>query len=106
MTPEQWKDITGLEGVYQVSDQGRVRLLDRITNIGHKRKGAMIKTPPNNSGYPEVLLWKGGKLACAVLVHCLVLEAIVGQCPEGEENDRPQMPPSGVGGEILRGMNG
>lgn len=43
--PEQWKDVPGYEGYYQVSDKGRVRSLDRwVDNNGGKffRKGCLI----------------------------------------------------------------
>ena len=34
MTLEAWRDVVGLEGVYQVSDQGRIRSLDRPYHPG------------------------------------------------------------------------
>lgn len=33
---EQWRDITGFEGMYQVSDLGRVRSLDRMVRCDVK----------------------------------------------------------------------
>ena len=45
---EEWKDIKGYEGLYQVSNIGSVRSIDRITtNIGGRKnlyKGAYIET--------------------------------------------------------------
>lgn len=37
---EQWKDIVGYEGYYQVSNLGRVRSVDRVVrhNWGGRRK--------------------------------------------------------------------
>lgn len=48
---EEWKDITGYEGIYQISNLGRVRSVDRIwigkTKLGEDRpcklKGRIIK---------------------------------------------------------------
>lgn len=46
---EIWKDIKDYEGIYQVSNFGNVRVLDRIVNSGIKhnktviRKGQILK---------------------------------------------------------------
>ena len=46
---EIWKDIPEYEGIYQASNLGRIRVLDRIVNCGiknnHKvlRKGKILK---------------------------------------------------------------
>ena len=50
MTEEVWKDIKGYEGLYQVSNVGRVKSLDRIDIIGRKIKGFYI-SPKNDSNY-------------------------------------------------------
>lgn len=61
---EIWKDIKGYEGLYQVSNLGRVKSLDRIIvrkdGISQFKKG-IIKTPKINSdGYCSVTLSKNG----------------------------------------------
>ena len=38
---EVWKDIEGYEGLYQVSNLGRVKSLDRV--IMRKKQGAIFK---------------------------------------------------------------
>lgn len=57
---EEWKDIKGYEGLYQVSNLGRVRSLDRIlpngTNSVMLYKGVVLKAKPLPSGYLRVLL--------------------------------------------------
>lgn len=72
---EIWKDIAGYENLYQVSNLGRVRSLDRILNHwrGGKRlrKGCVIKTADFKNGYKYVTLCKDGKLK-KYLVHRLV----------------------------------
>lgn len=73
---ENWKDITGFEGIYQVSDEGRVRSLDRKDNIGVTRKGRILVTQKRPNGYLCVHLSKNGKTKW-FLVHRLVAEAFV-----------------------------
>ena len=58
---EVWKDIPKYEGLYQVSNFGRVKVLDRIVNSGIKnnkfvkRKGRILKQY-NKNGYLQVTL--------------------------------------------------
>lgn len=61
MMEEIWKDIKGFEGLYQVSNLGRVRSLDRIILKPHPRntsmqmrclyKGRVLKPGTNSNGY-------------------------------------------------------
>lgn len=56
---EKWKDIPGYEGSYQVSDQGRVRSLDRYVPNHSKLQfwpGQIIKQRHNRTGYVLVFL--------------------------------------------------
>jgi hypothetical protein len=78
---ETWKDIHGYEGLYQVSDLGRVRSL--IDKYG--RKSIYILKPNENCYYYHVVLHKDciGKTK---RIHRLVLETFVGPCPEGMES--------------------
>ena len=57
---EIWKDVAGYEGLYQVSDKGRVRSVDHITN-GHKYNGKIIKQRPDKDGYMIVSLSGRGR---------------------------------------------
>lgn len=56
---EKWKDITGYEGLYQVSDQGRVRSLDRYDSLGRLHKSQIKSQRKNNKGYFVLDLFKG-----------------------------------------------
>lgn len=63
---EVWKDIKGYEGLYQVSNLGRVKSLDRTVNQkGRKDRffnGVILKPSKNGAGYYRVsLVGKGGK---------------------------------------------
>jgi hypothetical protein len=77
MKNEIWKDVVGYEGLYQVSNLGRVKSLDRviIRKDGRKDriKGRMLKFY-NNKGYLYVDICKNG--ACKKCkVHRLVLQS-------------------------------
>lgn len=77
-----WKDIEGFEGLYQVSDCGEVRSLDRKVFNGktYYQKYGQLITPSKNhsSGYLKVGLWKDGTHHNRY-IHHLVFEAFVGK---------------------------
>jgi len=68
---EIWKDIKGYEGLYQVSNYGRVRGL--ITSQG-RRKG--ILKPYDHDGYKRINLYKNKKVK-KYYVHRLVAQAFI-----------------------------
>lgn len=76
---EVWKDIVGYEGLYQVSDKGRVRSVDRITTGSRRRtiKGKILKQWRNEFGYWMVDLSKDGE-AKTTRVHRLIAQAFIG----------------------------
>lgn len=65
MEKEKWKDISGYEGIYQVSSLGRVRGVPRIvvrsTGTHLTVCGRLMKLSPQTGGYLHVLLWKNNK---------------------------------------------
>ena len=69
MTKEIWRDITGYEGYYQVSDQGRVKSLERK---GRKSE-RILKPSMDRDGYLQVGLHAGGKQK-TLKVHRLVCQ--------------------------------
>lgn len=81
---ETWAPIPGYEGSYEVSDHGRVRALDRVTDRGRKWRGRMMTPYAMRNGYMSVTLWKDGKQK-SHLVHRLILSAFVGEPPAGTE---------------------
>lgn len=74
-TGERWLPVVGWEGLYSVSDDGRVR---------NTRRGRLL-SGRGHVHYPAVLLHGGGGKPTLKRVHRLVLEAFVGPCPNGME---------------------
>ena len=87
-TPEIWAPVTGYEGLYEVSDQGRVRSVDRVvfrsTGTAMKLKGRILKPRAQKSGHLLIWLCRDG-VAHAINVHRLVAIAFIGPCPPGKE---------------------
>ena len=78
---EEWKDIKGFEGYYQVSNLGRVRSLDREIYHSYNKtishyKGSIMKLSKRRKGYLGLVLMKGNKQK-SFLVHRLVAEAFI-----------------------------
>ena len=80
---EVWKDVIGYEGLYQVSDRGNVRSVDR--HVPHKTfgkkfcKGVVIEPHITNAGYLRVNLCKENRYK-SFSVHRLVAEAFLTTC--------------------------
>lgn len=72
---EEWADINGYEGIYQVSSLGNVRSLDRVISSGARRKGQPMKIQ-NGSAYRQITLGKNNKLKTH-LIHRLVAAAFL-----------------------------
>lgn len=78
---ETWRDIVGYEGLYQVSDFGRVKSLGRTVNRNHKNpklfiKGRILKPGQDKKGYLRVVLSKEGEKK-GMQVHRLVAKAFI-----------------------------
>lgn len=81
---EKWLPVVGYEGIYEVSDQGRVRSLSRVTSRGNRIRGRVLKERRLPNGRPRISLAYNAKNVDAY-VYRLVLEAFVGPCPDGME---------------------
>lgn len=76
---EIWKPIMGYEGLYEVSNLGRVKSLERVVKCGKATRidSEVIKTlTPNKNGYIKVNLFKEGKYKTC-LVHRLVADTFL-----------------------------
>lgn len=86
---ETWKDVVGFEGLYEVSDLGRVRSSDRMSNSRagslRKQSGRIIVGGTNSRGYRLCLLYPAEGKRKTVYFHHLVLKAFVGEPLPGQE---------------------
>lgn len=79
---EIWKDIKNFEGLYQVSNLGRIKSLERKTNYIYKKGGQhlikekIIKQFQNKYGYLKCFLYKNGTRK-TFNVHRLVAQAFI-----------------------------
>ena len=77
---EEWRPVVGYEGLYEVSNTGRVRSVDRyvVDSLGHRRfyKGKVLSIVKNKNGYLLINLYCNEKNK-KCLVHRLVAEAFV-----------------------------
>jgi hypothetical protein len=76
-----WKPVSEFEGVYEVSDDHRIRRTGAGKGI---RVGRVLMQHEVKGGYRIVQLWKGGKPSTR-LVHVLVATAFIGPVPDGQE---------------------
>lgn len=76
---ERWLPVVGYEGLYWVSDTGRV--------WSKRRKGSsggILRQPPTGKGYGQATLARDGKQVNRY-VHHLVTDAFLGPIPPGLE---------------------
>lgn len=75
---ETWRPVVGYEGLYEVSDIGRVASLPKW----HFRDRRILKSWHDEDGYPSVNLCASGSRR-RYAMHVLVAEAFVGPRPDG-----------------------
>lgn len=83
---EEWRDVAGFDGLYQVSNLGRVRSCDRFSSrpVSRKRflRGKILKLILHGKGYFVVNLFASfGRTTKEV--HRLVAESFLGDRPKG-----------------------
>lgn len=95
---EEWREIPGYEGLYEVSSIGRVRSLDRVSMRNGRpvrRRGRMklLSRQDQRHGHLTTKLTDCGGRPRAARVHHLVALAFIGPRPEGMQvchhNDDP-----------------
>ena len=89
MNKEVWKDIKGFEGMYQVSNHGRIKSLDRYVRVGgggtRLVKGGIRKPIKCRNGYYEVQIQVKRNRTIKML-HRVVAEAFI-----DNPNDYPKV---------------
>jgi hypothetical protein len=77
---ETWKSIEGYSDIYEISDYGNVRSIDRTyydsNGFLHKLKGRTLKPTINKYGYLQVGLSLNSKIK-SFTVHTLVAKAFI-----------------------------
>lgn len=81
---EEWRPITGWEGLYEVSHRGRVRSVGK--GKGRRPPGRVLCQRYNRDGYLRVRLTRN-RQEWNPYVHALVLAAFVGPRPIGHDID-------------------
>lgn len=79
---ENFKSIKGYEGLYEVSNFGNVKSLQRITSHGHNKKEKILVINKNSQGYSVVSLYNSG-VQKTFSVHQLVAIAFLNHKPNG-----------------------
>ena len=76
---EKWKAIEGYEGLYEVSNTGLVKSIDRMQwngKVYHSVIGIIKKQQTKQKGYKILMLWKNSKYSTKY-VHRLVAQAFL-----------------------------
>jgi len=95
-----WRPVRGYAGLYEVSDWGYVRSVDRVewvksrwgTPMLRTRKGKMLAPYTDTDGYRSVVLSRDGKTSTRRIAR-LVLTAFESPCEgreAGHDDDDPQ----------------
>lgn len=83
---EEWKDIKGCEGRYQVSNEGRIKSIKKIKNCGSHITESILKDRIMPNGYNQVCLTLGGK-HFYFYAHRLVAETFIDNPDDKKEID-------------------
>jgi hypothetical protein len=74
---EEWKDVVGYEGIYQVSNLGNVKRISKTRGVNIKYKNDYILKPMDNGkGYLRVKLTNNG-ISKRVMLHRIIAEAFI-----------------------------
>lgn len=79
-TTEVWKPINGYDGLYEISNLGRVKSLEKVVYRSRGRsfirEESIMKPQTKHNRYPAISLYKNKKVK-TFMVHRLVAEAFI-----------------------------
>ena len=78
---EIWKQIEGCEGIYFVSNMGRIKSIDHIDRFGRTQKGRFLTQHTYTGGYLKVRIHRFGDIK----IHRAVAKAFVPGYFEGAQ---------------------
>ena len=74
---EEWLDIEGYEGIYQISNLGKVKSLVRYSIQSHLLNERILKQQDNKGGYMYVDLYNKEGIKKKFYIHRLVAQAFI-----------------------------
>ena len=77
---EEWKAVVGYENLYEISNFGRVKSLNRLDSMGRVVEETIKAYHINTTGYPAITLNKEGKKKTK-MIHQLVVQSFLGHIP-------------------------
>lgn len=78
----EWKSVKDYEGIYEVSNLGEVKSLERLDSRGRRRKEKLLKLQKDGDDYLFIRLSKNG-VKKPVRINRLVYSTFVEEIPEG-----------------------
>ena len=81
---EEFRAVKGFEGLYEVSNNGRLKSLARKDGLGRQMNERILKTPESYNGYSQCTLRKDNKSHKSYM-HQLVAIAFLGHEPNGHK---------------------
>ena len=79
----EWRAIPGFEGLFEASNTGLIRGLDRHRKDGRKIRGGLLKQSVASAGYLRVCMTKNG-VRRGYTIHRLVLRTFCGEPKAGQ----------------------
>lgn len=97
---EVWRAVVGYEGLYEVSDQARLRVDPTRSVHGNVQPGRILTQWATTNGYLKVALTRDGRTR-TTLAHAVVAGAFLGPRPDGQhinhiDNTRTNNVPSNL----------
>ena len=80
MINREWKPVKNYEGLYEVSNFGEVKSLERLDSRGRKVKEKLLSPIKDGKGYLQVDLYKNG-IRKPSKINRLVWQTFVGEIP-------------------------